>query len=169
MHGPGYWAFPHKLRTGPWQLFGGTTTHHALLFDETASNNPSSRSCTYLFFCHVWTCFFVMYGHVFSYLKEFCLWTKIPKNWPKINQKNSRDYRDAPHPLRIGRRPFQPPKVDAKCLAAVVLDNQDRALRERAVCVSELNKVSQGTLKVRPFLPCLSCHWLGLQNDYAQS
>ena len=39
VHGLGYPAFPHKLRTGPWQLFGGTSTHPSLPLDETAPNN----------------------------------------------------------------------------------------------------------------------------------
>jgi hypothetical protein len=36
--------FAQKLRTGPWQYFGGTTTHHSLPLDKTASKYRSSRS-----------------------------------------------------------------------------------------------------------------------------
>ena len=44
MHGPGHPANAHKLRTGQWQYFGGTSTHHSLPLDETASNYWVSRS-----------------------------------------------------------------------------------------------------------------------------
>jgi len=41
---PGEQALAQKLRTGPWQYFGGTTTHHSLPLDETSSNYWVSRS-----------------------------------------------------------------------------------------------------------------------------
>jgi hypothetical protein len=43
-HGPGYPAYAHKLRTDQWQPFGGTSIHHSLPLDETASNYSVSRS-----------------------------------------------------------------------------------------------------------------------------
>ena len=44
VHCSGGPAFAQKLRTGPWRLFGGTSTPHSLPLDEMAPNNQVSRS-----------------------------------------------------------------------------------------------------------------------------
>jgi hypothetical protein len=44
VHGSSYPVNAHKLRTGQWQYFGGTSTHHSLPLDETASKYWVSRS-----------------------------------------------------------------------------------------------------------------------------
>jgi len=94
VHGLGYPAFPYKLRTGPWQLSGGTTTHQSLPLDETAPNNWVSRSR--------WDR--ICWNSVIPRMLSFKTKNFFPKS-TKNHQKG------------------------AKCLAAVVLDNLDRALR----------------------------------------
>jgi len=63
-----------------------------------------------------------------SYFQEFCLSRprNFSKNRGKIIKKNLAGLR--PAPLPYGAAPLPPNKVGAKCLAAVVLDNPDRAL-----------------------------------------
>jgi len=115
VHGPGYPVFPHKLQTGPWQSFGGTTTHQFLPLDETAPKDRGSRS---------------RWDRIFKipYFKEFCLSRPkfFSKNRPKIIKKKFAGLH--PAPSLYGAAPLPPTKVSAKCLAAVVLDNPDRAL-----------------------------------------
>jgi len=118
VHGPGYPAFPNcdKLQTGPWQSFEGTTTHQSLPLDETAPKDQVSRS---------------RWNRIFEipYFKEFCLSrpSYFSKNRQKIIKRNFAGLHPAPRPY--GAAPLPPTKVDAKRVAAVVLDNPDRALR----------------------------------------
>jgi len=64
------------------------------------------------------------------YFKEFCLSRprNLSRNRQKIIKKNFAGLHPAPPPY--GAAPLPPTKVGAKCLAAVVLDNPDRALRQ---------------------------------------
>jgi len=115
VHGPGYPAFPYKLRTGLWQLFGGTTTHQSLPLDETAPKNWVSRSR--------WDR--IVWNSVFPRILSFKTNIFFPKI-DKIIKKKIVGLHPAPPPY--GAAPHPPTKVGAKCLSAVVLDNPDRAL-----------------------------------------
>ena len=115
MHGPGYPAFSHKLHTGPWQLFAGTSTHQSLPLDETAPNNRVSRS-------RKSQSFEIMYFQEICLSRPGHVFQKSTKNHPK----KIVGLRPAPTPYGAAHLP--PTKVGAKCLAALVLDNQDRAL-----------------------------------------
>ena len=120
-HGAGYEVFPHKLRTGQWQLFGGTQafTHQSLPLDRTALNNRVFRSRNSTFF-------------EILYFQEFCL--SRPRHFFQKSTKNHHKKFAGlrPAPPLSGAALLPPTMVDAKCLAAVVLDNQDRALRCQA-------------------------------------
>ena len=97
-------------------------THHSLPLDEAASNNRSSRSRTDLFF-------------EIPYFQEFCL--SRTRNFFQKSTKNHQDKFRGAAPRTPSLRGCAPPThqgfvclfVGAKCLAAVVLDNLDRALR----------------------------------------
>jgi len=124
MHGPGYPANAHKVRTRQWQYFGGTSTHRSLPLDETASKYWVARSRNE-YFCEN------------SCPQEFYFWrlrkcfqksTKIIKNRGAESRNPSLWVCD---PTHYGSATLPPNKVGAKCLSAVVLDNQDRAFRLR--------------------------------------
>ena len=92
-------------------------THHSLPLGETASRYWVSRSRTDLFFFEKF-----VFPRILSFkTKTFC--QKSTKN----HQKFFARLRPAPPPY--GAEPLPPTKVGAKCLAAVVLDNQNCALR----------------------------------------
>ena len=73
----------------------------------------------------------VTYGPVFwNSAFQRILSFKIKNFFPKIDQKSSKKLAGLRHaPPPYGAAPLPPTKVGAKCLAAVVQDNQDRALR----------------------------------------
>jgi len=87
----------HKLRTDQLQYFGGTTTHHSLPLDETASNCWVSQSRNSQFF-------------EISCFQKFCpsrpgiFFPKLTKN----HQKKSRGC--TPHHLLTVLRPSYPPR-----------------------------------------------------------
>jgi len=112
VHGHGEQAFPHKLRTGPWQYVGGITIHQSLSLDETASKYWVSRSC--------WDWIFAT-----SYFQEFCL-SRQTNFYPILTKDHQKNIRGAA--LRTPSALLPPTKVGAKCLGTVVLDNPDRAL-----------------------------------------
>ena len=93
VHGPGYPTFPHKLRTGPWQSFGGITTHQSLPLDKMARKDRVSRSR--------WDRIFGNF--VFPRILSF-------KN-KKFSQKSTKNLRGStPYPLLTGQRPSLPPR-----------------------------------------------------------
>ena len=96
VHGPVYPAFPHKLRTGPWQLFGGTSTHESSPLDEAASNNRVSRSREILLF-------------EIMYCSESCL--SRPEHFPPKSTKNhQKKFAGLRLASLAGLRPSNPPK-----------------------------------------------------------
>ena len=93
-------------------MFGGTSAHQSLPLNETAPNNLVS--CNSQFF-------------EILYFQEFCL--SRPRHFvhKSIINHQKAGLRSAPPPY--GAALLTPTKAGAKYLAAVVLDNQDRALR----------------------------------------
>jgi len=93
-------------------------------FEETASSKRSSHSRTDLFF-------------EILYFQEFCLSTPrfFFQKSTKNHQKKFAGLRPAPPPY--GAACVPPTKAGAKCLAAMVLDNQDRVLRHSARLLGE--------------------------------
>ena len=104
------------MRPAPWGWSVYTSKHQSLSLNETGIAPSLSRSRTDLFF-------------ETPYFQEFCL--SRPRNFPQKLTKNHQNFfaglPSAPPPYEAA--PLPPNKVGAKCLAAVVLDNQDRALR----------------------------------------
>jgi len=114
VHSQGEKAFTQKQRTGPWQLFGGTSTHQSLPLDETAPNTRVSWSCNSQLF-------------EILYLQEFCF--SRPRHFFQKSTKIIKKNRGAvPAPFPYGATPLPPTKVGAKCVAAVELAHHDRVL-----------------------------------------
>jgi len=56
VHGQGYPQILTNVHSGPWQYFGGTSTHQSLPLDETASKYWVTLGPN--FFCQKWTQYF---------------------------------------------------------------------------------------------------------------
>jgi len=113
------------------------------------------------------------HGHVNSqffeimYFQEFCHSRPehfFQKNRPKIIKKNFAGPR--PVPLPYGAGPLPLTKVGAKCLAAVMLDNQDRALRQEPLSSTQAHiDLPTHTHAPSPFLS----HSLSLSFSHTQT